>query len=329
MLPACTLEFWPAPALAGRGGRVSLVFVGGHSRCRPCSRTAPGVTSAPVWGWDLPVGGGMIYGVRRAVEPQLGSAQASSFPGHVAVIESSALPVGVFNGWSRPRRTRRTVGLMFFMDAAPRPAARMRLLATPACSVFLLGETAAAMARTALRGLLCTWPRGHSALFDSGSATPRCRPIAFDGGLSHPDRRPPCVTARRDRGLRPCVELGPLVVRAVRADLDLPVVEFGAGRPLVGKMLRATGAGAATAQCSPRRRRGLAQARTDYLEPHGTRSLCSSTKLYFLVHGGSFWSTASGRRRASPHDHEAGPVECIDYPLTTTASTFVRMLECS
>ncbi len=305
----------------------------------------------PAWGPTLPEGAGTYHALFprawQVFEPdvlgvRLIGEQLS--PVIAGDLESSALPVGVFEWWvENPGTEPLTVGIMLsFADPAadptePAPAGAWHetidisdaggaVLHAPAGAPSGLRGTFAIAASRAPGVTVTIRDR-----FDAVADRDLWADFAADGRLGPAaDPRPSAPGAAIGAAVAATVELAPGERRSIRFAIawDLPMVEFGAGRRWWKRYTRAWGRTGERAFDLARHALDRAPRWREAIEAWQRPVLDSTTRpdwykaalfneLYYLVDGGSFWEAG---QVDGPEPDPADPghfalMECYDYPF--------------
>jgi non-lysosomal glucosylceramidase len=328
------------------------IFVGGpggQGRATVLSALRPEVL--PAWGWTLAEGDGTYHALFprawQTFEPDVLGVRLTGeqlSPVIAGDLESSALPVGVFEWWvENPGQEPLTVGIMLtWQDPAadPRtpalPGARHETIASDHLAGALLHAPAGsapglrgtfALAASREPGVTVTVRDRFDALADEDLWAD----FAADGRLDpSEDGRASAAGEAIGAAVAATIELRPGERRSIRFALawDLPVVEFGAGRRWWKRYTRAWGrtgerafdlAGHALAE-TPRWRAAIETWQRPILDavdrPDWYKAALFN-ELYFLVDGGSFWE-AGEVDGPEPDPDDPGRfalIECYDYPF--------------
>ncbi len=336
------------------------LFVGrpdGASHATVLSALRPPDGVLPTWGWDLPVGGGTYHALFprawQTFEPdvlgvRLIGEQLS--PVIAGDLESSALPVGVFEWWvENPGPTPLTVGVLATWADPPggpdhgAPSGRPHEVTVDGDgSVAVTFGDPGPSAPTALRGTLALaasagpdWALSARPTFDPLADIDMWTDFSTDGRLDQapPARADPPSAGPAGAAIAATTTLAPGERRSVRFALawDLPMVEFGAGRRWWKRYTRDWGrtgtrardlAEHALAEAPTWRSRVEAWQRPILDDPERPAWYRASlfNELYFLVDGGSFWEAGEVGQPPSQDDGVGrfALLECVDYPFYDT-----------
>jgi non-lysosomal glucosylceramidase len=272
-------------------------------------------------------------------------------------LESSALPVGVFDWWiDNPALESRTVGVLLTwedpvasegLEAAG--GQHERLAAVGAEGVVLHSWPAAP---TGLRGTFAIAARAEAGLaittaagLDAAALRDVWLDFANDGRLAQPapaqpgavgvedGRADPGGGATRSAAIAVTAVLGPGERRSIRFALawDMPMVEFGAGRRWWKRYTRSWGRSGERAWDLALHAIERADAWRTAIEAWQAPVLADPERpawyraalfneLYFLVDGASFWEAGEvGGAEPDPDDPgRFALIECVDYPFYDT-----------
>ena len=271
-------------------------------------------------------------------------------------LESSALPVGVFDWWiENPAAESRTVGVMLtWEDPVASQGLEMaggqheRFAAAGAEGVVLHSGSAAP---TGLRGTFAVAARVEAGLaittaagLDAAALHDVWLDFAHDGRLAQsapaqPDAvgtgegPAPARGATRSAAIAVTAVLGPGERRSIRLALawDMPIVEFGAGRRWWKRYTRSWGRSGQRAWDLALHAIERADAWRSAIEAWQAPILNDPERpawyraalfneLYFLVDGASFWEAGEvGGVEPNPDDPgRFALIECVDYPFYDT-----------
>ncbi|HEY3164511.1 MAG TPA: non-lysosomal glucosylceramidase [Candidatus Limnocylindrales bacterium] len=329
------------------------LFVGGPDGSRAQVLSALRPEELPEWGWTLPVGGGTYHALFprawQTFEPEvtggvrIAGEQLSPVIG--GDLDSSALPVGVFEWWlENPGPDPRTVGLLFtWADPATAAGAaqpRGHAIDPGPGGLAVRFEDPGDDAPTGLRGTFAIAVEGGDdvevsarAWFDPAADRDLWRDFADDGRLDPGDATAAPRANAGGAAVAATVELAPGQRRSIRFSIawDLPQVEFGAGRRWWKRYTRDWGRSGGRAvelarhslREAPTWRRAIAAWQAPYLadpERPDWYVMALFNELYFLVDGGTFWE-AGEVGGPEPEPGDAGRfalLECVDYPFYDT-----------
>ena len=270
-------------------------------------------------------------------------------------LESSALPVGVFDWWiENPASEARTIGLLLTWED---PIASQGLEAAGGHHerLFSAGAEGVALhsgseAPTGLRGTFAVAARVEAGLtittaagLDAAALHDVWLDFADDGRLAEPAPAKPgdgteggpaaAPAATRSAAIAVTAVLAPRERRAIRFAVawDLPVVEFGAGRRWWKRYTRAWGRSGERAwdlaihaiERADAWRSAIEAWQAPILDdperPEWYRAALFN-ELYFLVDGASFWEAGEvGGAEPDPDDPgRFALIECVDYPFYDT-----------
>ncbi len=324
------------------------IYVGGPDGARATVLSTLRSPALPAWGWTLAEGAGTYHALFprawQSFEPDVlgvGLVGEQLSPVIGGDLESSALPVGVFEWWvENPGPDPRTVGIMLswqdpaadpggpappgaWHETIESPAAGGAVLHAPAGSPTGLQGTFALAASRAPG--ITTSVRSR---FDAWSDTELWADFAADGRLDPADDRRPSGTAEAiGAAVAATVELAPGERRSLRFAIawDLPVVEFGAGRRWWKRYTRRWGRTGQRAFDLAEHALALAPTWRDAVERWQSPILEADDRpdwykaalfneLYFLVDGGTFWEAGEvGGPVPEPGDPgRFALLECLD-----------------
>jgi non-lysosomal glucosylceramidase len=305
----------------------------------------------PAWGWTLPEGGGTYHALfPRAWQAFEGDVLGVRLVGEqlspviAGDLDSSALPVGVFEWWvENPGPNPLIVGIMLsWQDPVadhdvPAPAGAWHetiensdvggaILHAPVDAPSGLRGTFAVAASRAPGVTVTIRDR-----FDATGDQEVWADFAADGRLEPAsDTRPSAVGEAIGVAVAATVKLAPGERRSIRFALawDLPVVEFGAGRRWYKRYTRDWGRTGTRAFDLATHALERAPAWRAAIEKWQRPVLASADRpdwykaalfneLYFLVDGGTFWE-AGEVDGPEPDRDDPGRfalLECLDYPF--------------
>lgn len=305
----------------------------------------------PAWGWTLPEGAGTYHALFprawQAFEPDLLGVRLVGeqlSPVIAGDLESSALPVGVFEWWvENPGPDPLTVGIMLTWQdpvadhqTSAQTGAWHETIETHDVGGAILHAPVGAP--SGLRGTFAVATSRAPGVtvtirdrFDAVADEELWADFAADGHLEPAtDRRPSAAGEAIGVAVAATVDLAPGERRSVRFALawDLPVVEFGAGRRWYKRYTRDWGRTGEHAFDLARHALAQAPAWRAAIEAWQGPVLASDDRpdwykaalfneLYFLVDGGSFWE-AGEVDGPEPDRADAGRfalLECLDYPF--------------